>query len=334
GLGHRAGLHADRAGDPVLRRAEHARPGRGGQLRLARVREHQGPAAGAGALRGHLRGRNPMSHFVHPNALCESEHVGAGTRVWAFAHVLPGARVGRDCNICDGVFIEGGAVVGDRCTIKCGVQLWDGVRLGDDVFVGPNATFSNDRFPRSRRGARSGAGAVITGPVPPNAIVVGNPARIVGYVTDGDGAPATAGDADAPAAPDTLPAAAGGARLQRLPRFADLRGSLSAGEFERDLPFPPRRYFLVFDVPSRETRGEHAHRACHQFLVCVRGSVRVLADDGRQRGEFLLDAPDLGLYLPPMTWGTQFQYSPDAVLLVFASHPYDPDDYIRDYGEF
>lgn len=305
-----------------------------------------------------------MSHFVHPNALCESEHVGAGTRVWAFAHVLPGARVGRDCNICDGVFIEGGAVVGDRCTIKCGVQLWDGVRLGDDVFVGPNATFSNDRFPRSRRrpeayletvvedgasiganatvlpgvrigrGAMIGAGAVITRPVPPNAIVVGNPARIVGYVTDGDGAPATAGDADAPAPPDTLPAAAGGARLQRLPRFADLRGSLSAGEFERDLPFPPRRYFLVFDVPSRETRGEHAHRACHQFLVCVRGSVRVLADDGRQRGEFLLDAPDLGLYLPPMTWGTQFQYSPDAVLLVFASHPYDPDDYIRDYGEF
>lgn len=91
-----------------------------------------------------------MSHFVHPNALCESDTIGEGTRVWAFAHVLPGARLGRDCNICDGVFVESDVIVGDRVTVKCGVQLWDGVRLGDDVFVGPNATFTNDLFPRSR----------------------------------------------------------------------------------------------------------------------------------------------------------------------------------------
>lgn len=316
-----------------------------------------------------------MDYFVHPNALCESEDIGAGTRVWAFAHVLPGARVGRDCNICDGVFVEGGAVVGDRCTLKCGVQLWDGVRLGDDVFVGPNATFSNDPFPRSRqrpeqytgtvvedgasiganatllpgvrigRGAMIGAGAVITRSVPANAIVVGNPARIIGYVTDTGGTAitgATGAAADATAHPEPVaPAGAasdavppGGARLYRLPRFIDLRGSLSVGEFERDLPFPPLRYFLVFDVPSRETRGEHAHRACHQFLVCVHGSVRVLADDGHQRREFLLDSPETGLHLPPMTWGTQYRYSPDAVLLVFASHAYDAGDYIRHYDEF
>ena len=74
-----------------------------------------------------------MSHFVHPNALCESDTIGEGTRVWAFAHVLPGARLGRDCNICDGVFIESDVVVGDRVTVKCGVQLWDGVRLGDQL---------------------------------------------------------------------------------------------------------------------------------------------------------------------------------------------------------
>lgn len=328
-----------------------------------------------------------MDHFVHPMALCESDDIGAGTRIWAFAHVLPGARIGRDCNICDGVFVEGGAVVGDRCTLKCGVQLWDGVRLGDDVFVGPNATFSNDPFPRSRqrperyaetvvedgasiganatllpgvrigRGAMVGAGAVIIRSVPANAIVVGNPARIVGYVTDGegDGHDRRRRDADAttdvPARPASGPgiataaapgaamaadtgAADRGARLHRMPRFIDLRGSLSVGEFGRDLPFAPQRYFLVFGVPSRETRGEHAHRECHQFLVCTHGSVRVLADDGRGRREFLLDSPDAGLHLPPMTWGTQFQYSPDAVLLVLASHAYDAGDYIRDYDEF
>lgn len=322
-----------------------------------------------------------MDYFVHPNALCESADIGAGTRIWAFAHVLPGARIGRDCNICDGVFVEGDAVVGDRTTLKCGVQLWDGVRLGNDVFVGPNATFSNDMYPRSRqrperfietvvedgasiganatllpgvrigRGAMIGAGAVVTRSVPANAIVVGNPARIVGYtdadeagirgvvrdeVATGDRDPGAAGDARR--RPDRAEAEAdagdGGARLHRMARFVDVRGSLSVGEFARDLPFAPVRYFLVFDVPSRETRGEHAHRACHQFLVCVHGSVKVLADDGQQRRGFVLDAPDTGLHLPPMTWGTQYRYSPDAVLLVFASHAYDAADYIRDYDEF
>ena len=92
-----------------------------------------------------------MNAFIHPNALCESENVGDRTRVWAFAHVLPNASIGEDCNICDSVFIENDVVVGNRVTVKCGVQLWDGVRLDDDVFVGPNATFTNDPFPRSRQ---------------------------------------------------------------------------------------------------------------------------------------------------------------------------------------
>jgi UDP-2-acetamido-3-amino-2,3-dideoxy-glucuronate N-acetyltransferase len=90
----------------------------------------------------------------------------------------------------------------------------------------------------------------------------------------------------------------------------------------------------VFGVPSVETRGEHAHRECHQFLVCVRGSVSVVADDGRRREEYLLDRPELGLHLPPMVWGIQYRYSADAVLLVFASHYYDPADYIREYDRF
>jgi len=305
-----------------------------------------------------------MDFFVHPQALCESVHVGPRTRIWAFAHVLPGARIGADCNLCDGVFVENEVVVGDRVTVKCGVQLWDGVCLGDDVFVGPNATFTNDRFPRSRqypaefpktivepgasiganatllpgltigRGAMIGAGAVVTRSVPPNAIVVGNPGRIVGYV-GAEGPSHKAGvTVAAPEKPGRFGTPVRDVTLHRLPRFADLRGALSVGEFARDLPFSPQRYFLVFDVPSAETRGEHAHRRCHQFLVCVSGSVRVLADDGHQRAEFMLDRPDIGLHLPPMTWGTQYRYSRDAVLLVFASEPYDADEYVRTYDEF
>ena len=89
------------------------------------------------------------AYFVHPKGLAETTNIGAGTRIWAFAHVLPGASIGRDCNICDNVFVENEVALGDRVTIKCGVQLWDGVTLEDDVFVGPNATFTNDPFPEA-----------------------------------------------------------------------------------------------------------------------------------------------------------------------------------------
>ena len=92
-----------------------------------------------------------MSFLLHPQGICETERVGRGTRIWAFAHVLPGASIGADCNICDHVFVENEVVIGDRVTIKSGVQVWDGVTLEDDVFVGPNATFTNDRFPRSKQ---------------------------------------------------------------------------------------------------------------------------------------------------------------------------------------
>jgi UDP-3-O-[3-hydroxymyristoyl] glucosamine N-acyltransferase len=91
------------------------------------------------------------NHFQHEQALVETSSIGTGTRIWAFAHVLPRATIGRDCNICDGVFIENDVVIGDRVTIKGGVQIWDGITLEDDVFVGPNATFTNDRFPRSKK---------------------------------------------------------------------------------------------------------------------------------------------------------------------------------------
>lgn len=125
-----------------------------------------------------------------------------------------------------------------------------------------------------------------------------------------------------------------GCSWHQLHLVDDMRGNLSVGEFELDIPFIPKRYFLIFDVPAKEVRGEHAHKLCHQFLICVRGSCRVLLDDGKDQREITLDRPDLGVYLPPMIWGTQHSYTPDAMLLVFASEYYDSDDYIRDHDEF
>jgi len=301
--------------------------------------------------------------FVHEQGICESDQIGSGTRIWAFAHVLPGARVGADCNICDGVFVEGGVIVGDRATIKSGVQLWDGVELEDDVFVGPNATFTNDPFPRSRawldehpktvvrsgasiganatilpgieigRGAMVGAGAVVTRPVPPNAIVSGNPARIHGYAEAASSAAVAPTPVGKGPGREQIPVA--DVHVERFAEFSDLRGRLTAGELPSEgIPFVPRRWFFVYDVPSREVRGEHAHRTCHQFLICVSGQVNVAVDDGESRSEVVLDEPTIGLYVPPRVWASQYRYDEDAVLLVLASHPYDPDDYIREYEAF
>jgi UDP-2-acetamido-3-amino-2,3-dideoxy-glucuronate N-acetyltransferase len=302
-------------------------------------------------------------HFQHAQALVETSRIGVGTRIWAFARILPGATIGADCNICDGVFIENDVVIGDRVTIKCGVQLWDGITLDDDVFVGPNATFTNDPFPRSRKypdsfprtvvrlgasiganatilpgltigsNAMVGAGAVVTRDVPANAIVVGNPARITGYANTGIQRPSQA--AAAIASDGTLrDLAVQGGRLQRMPLIKDLRGALSFGEVGKHLPFEAKRMFVIFDVPSKDVRGEHAHRELHQFLVCVKGSCAVMLDDGRARDEVMLDTPTIGLHIPPMIWGVQYKYSQDAVLLVLASDIYKAEDYIRDYDEF
>ena len=160
--------------------------------------------------------------YVHPTAIVEGAQIGAGTRVWAYAHILPSAQVGTNCNVADHVFIEGGAVVGNNVTLKNNVCVWDGITIDDDVFVGPNVSFTNDRFPRSPRmpqmherysctenwlsptrvgagctiganatilpGVRLGAysfiaaGANVTGDVPAFALVMGSPGRAIGQV--------------------------------------------------------------------------------------------------------------------------------------------------------
>jgi UDP-2-acetamido-3-amino-2,3-dideoxy-glucuronate N-acetyltransferase len=135
-----------------------------------------------------------------------------------------------------------------------------------------------------------------------------------------------------PAAPSDL--GVRGARLVRQHAVFEARGNLTVGEIGKGLPFVPRRFFVISAVPGEDIRGEHAHRELHQFLLCLAGSVVVDVDDGETRRTVVLDCPQVGIHLPPMVWGSQHQYTSDAVLLVLASSEYDPADYIREYSEF
>jgi UDP-2-acetamido-3-amino-2,3-dideoxy-glucuronate N-acetyltransferase len=291
--------------------------------------------------------------FIHPQAICEASRVGKGTRIWAFAHILPDAQIGENCNICDGVFIENDVQIGNEVTIKNGVQVWDGVRLGHRVFVGPNATFTNDRFPRSKqypekfaqttirddasiganatilpgvtigRGAMVGAGAVVLRDIPARAIVVGNPAQVIGY----------AGASEAPAEHVPKLPAEFKAKALSLGTHTDRRGKLTVAD-KSSKPFDAKRYFLVHSVPTGEDRGSHAHRTCHQFLIAAAGQISVALDDGTQAHVVRLCDPGIGIHIPPLIWSMQYAYSADAVLLVACSDSYDRSDYVSDYDEF
>jgi dTDP-4-dehydrorhamnose 3,5-epimerase-like enzyme len=127
---------------------------------------------------------------------------------------------------------------------------------------------------------------------------------------------------------------AGAVTLHPLTRAVDMRGNLAALEFDSQCPFVPKRLFMVHGVPNKSIRGEHAHFKCHQFLIAVSGSVTVSVDDGKSRGSVVLESPSIGLHIPPLVWGTQYQFSNDAVLAVLASHNYDDSDYIRDYNAY
>src|SRR5262249_11073714 len=249
-------------------------------------------------------------------------------------------RVGPEVEIGAGCVVGEYAVVDGMVSLADGVEVHAGARLIGSVTVGPGAVIGINSVVAGgseegtlRRGAVIKPGSVVSENVPANAIVTGNPARIVAYAD---------GESEAPAREVVVPSSVGadvaetrvpGVTIHRLTNARDLRGSLTAAEFST-LPFTPARLFTVFDVPSESVRGAHAHRDCAQFLVCLAGSLSCLVDDGSVREEIRLATSEVGLHIPPMIWGTQWKYTRDAVLLVLASHPYDSGDYIRDYEEF
>lgn len=125
-----------------------------------------------------------------------------------------------------------------------------------------------------------------------------------------------------------------GAVVYEIPHFVDDRGALNVLEIARELPFGCERIFYTYTVPEGSVRGEHAHKVCEQFLIALRGELRVAVDDGVHRDEILLDSPSKGLHLPAGCWGEQFSHSTDCILLVLASRPYENEDYIRSYDAF
>ena len=169
-----------------------------------------------------------------------------------------------------------------------------------------------------------GAGSVVTKNIPRNAIVTGNPAKIINYRNN-------------ESKKETLPLKTHTSHapcIVNIPSFQDIRGSLSVVEVMKHCPFPIERVFWTYDVPSKEKRGEHSHKSCSQFLICIKGSVSVVTFEGKLKKNFKLNHCNLGLLIPPKIWSFQYEFTKDAVLLVLASEIYDEDDYIRSYEEY
>lgn len=283
-------------------------------------------------------GHNASGHasvYLGPNV-----RLGHNVEIGPLAYIDGNVSIGDGARVMGGVFLRGDLEIGPGCCIEPRVAitlaagafadgrivLEEGVHLGAGSVLAPGV--------RIRRGARIAAGTVVNQDVPPYAIVSGNPAAIRGYVESDTRGPVSPARRFADGATAVQGCSVAGVTIHYLPRSQDMRGALSVGEFPKDIPFEPKRYFVVFDVPTAKTRGEHAHIACKEFLICVRGSLSVIVDDGTNSEEIVLDHPSLGLYIPPNIWALQHQFSRDAVLLVFCSDIYESDDYIRSYANF
>jgi UDP-2-acetamido-3-amino-2,3-dideoxy-glucuronate N-acetyltransferase len=290
------------------------------------------------------------SATVHPAAIVEAGAVLAGTAVGAYSRVGPEVEIAGPCAIAEHAILSGrillspGVEIGPQVylggplTIETGVRIaarscidaagGAAIVLGEGASIGANATIWPGVTVGKR--ARVEPGSVVTKNVPAMAVVAGNPAQIVRY----SGVPSDPPQAHDGVTAEVTSTPIRGVTLRRLPLHEDLRGNLTFGEAARHVPFPIRRYFLSFAVASEQVRGEHAHRSLHQFLVAAHGRVHIVADDGVNQADFLLDRPDLGIHIPPMIWSVQYRFSADAVLLALCSEPYEPADYIRDYAEF
>jgi hypothetical protein len=229
------------------------------------------------------------------------------------------------------------------------VQLWDGIVIEDKVFIGPNVTFTNDKYPRSKSwletypitlvktgasiganatilpgiivGAYSmiGAGSVVTRDVPDYATVWGNPARIVS--TKKHDSPENCREFYEKS-------------LGSINLIHDSLGTLQVLEFNEKIPFTPKRIFTLSEVPKGATRGCHAHLDCEQFIFLQSGSVRLKIFDGSKWEDTKLEGLAVSVYVPRLNWVELSDFSTNAVVLVLASHHYEEADYIRNMDEF
>lgn len=287
------------------------------------------------------------SATIHATADVSDATVGAFSRILQYVVINAGASIGDRCTVEALTVIGRDACVGTNVSIASGVHVAPGAVVSDHVTIGSNCSIGGDtsdgRATIIREGAQIGAsvtvvagveigqsavvvdGSVVAANVPPGATVAGNPAVIR--------------NCSGPSGQtlrlyESMSSEISGVQFLKFQQVEDVRGTLTVCQWNQQLPFVPRRVFFLHGVPNENVRGAHAHRECAQALVCFNGSVNVLLDDGLRREEFVLESSESGIVIPPGIWATQYRYSQNAMLVVFASHDYDADDYIRDYGDF
>ncbi|MEQ9408306.1 MAG: WxcM-like domain-containing protein [Fuerstiella sp.] len=291
--------------------------------------------------------RKPHSAFIHSTADVSTSILGRDVQIQQYVIVHAGVEIGDFAIVHPHCLIGPDATIGEAVTLHSGVHIGAGSRIERGVSVESNSVLqgrsTTGKLTRIQEHVSIGAqvvvaagvevgqnaqvenGSVVTTDVPPGARVAGNPARIRGYRD----ASQTSLKIHQPTA-----SAIAGVKSIRLRQVSDLRGTLTVCQWDQQLPFVPQRVFFLHGVPSEKVRGAHAHKECVQVLVCINGSVNVLLDDGTIREECVLNSSAEGLLIPPGVWATQYGYSPNSMLVVFASHEYDNADYIRDYDEF
>jgi len=299
-----------------------------------------------------------MSVFVHPKGICESRNVGAGTRIWAFAHVMGGAIIGTDCNIGDCAYVENQVVIGHRVTIKNGAMIMDGTYLEDDVFIGSNVSFTNDRYPRSksrppeypkttiRRGASIGAnvvilagvtvgedamvgaGSVVTKDIPAHVVAFGNPARVTSFLNT---EMITEDRFDTSVrAKQVLPEV----ELRRVKTVFNAGETSMDAELLSNLPFSPKRFLVLKGLQHGQLCSGQVHFQCSQLFMLLSGSITFLVDNGRARRSVKLCRLGDTILVPPRIWHSLIAATPETIVGVLASEPFDAADHIYDYREF